>query len=111
MPRVVGVDIPNNKRLEIALTYIYGVGRHTAIRLCRELEMDPGMKARDLTEEQLIGRVESPPTAKVQIARPSDPSEWLVGVAFGDKRCDRLDTMRTAIQQRIKSVLDRHQDR
>jgi small subunit ribosomal protein S13 len=53
MPRVVGVDIPNNKRLEVALTYIYGVGRHTAIRLCRELEMDPGMKARDLTEEQL----------------------------------------------------------
>lgn len=53
MPRVVGVDIPNNKRLEIALTYIYGVGRHTALQLCKELEMEPGMKARDLTEEQL----------------------------------------------------------
>lgn len=53
MPRVVGVDIPTNKRLEIALTYIYGVGRATAAKVCGELNFDPGMKARDLTEEQL----------------------------------------------------------
>ena len=53
MPRVVGVDIPNNKRVEIALTYIYGVGRTTAQKLCKELDFDPGMKARDLTEEQI----------------------------------------------------------
>jgi small subunit ribosomal protein S13 len=53
MPRVVGVDIPNNKRVEIALTYIYGVGRATAQKLCKELDFDPGMKARDLTEEQI----------------------------------------------------------
>lgn len=53
MPRVIGVDIPNNKRLEIALTYLYGVGRPTAERVCAQLGLDPGMKARDLTEEQL----------------------------------------------------------
>ena len=53
MARVVGVDIPNNKRLEIALTYIYGVGRVTALKVCSELNMDPAMKARDLTEEQI----------------------------------------------------------
>lgn len=53
MARVVGVDIPNNKRLEIALTYIFGVGRTTALKVCKELNLDPAMKARDLTEEQV----------------------------------------------------------
>ena len=53
MARVVGVDIPNNKRLEIALTYIFGIGRATALRVCGELSLDPGLKARDLTEEQI----------------------------------------------------------
>lgn len=53
MPRVIGVDIPPNKRLEIALTYVFGVGRHTALRVCEALKLDPGMKSRDLGEEQL----------------------------------------------------------
>ena len=53
MARVIGVDLPNNKRLEIALTYIFGVGRTTALKVCKELGLDPAMKARDLTEEQV----------------------------------------------------------
>jgi small subunit ribosomal protein S13 len=52
MARIVGVDIPNNKRLEVALTYIFGVGRVTALKVCKELNLDPALKARDLTEEQ-----------------------------------------------------------
>ncbi len=53
MPRVIGVDIPNNKRLEISLTYIFGVGRTTAKKVCEGLSLDPGMKAGELTEEQI----------------------------------------------------------
>jgi len=53
MPRLIGVDIPSNKRVEIALQYIYGVGRHTAEKVCDDLKIDRGLKARDLTEEQL----------------------------------------------------------
>jgi small subunit ribosomal protein S13 len=53
MPRVIGVDIPPNKRLEIALQYIYGVGKTTSAQVCAKLKLDPGMKPRDLTEEQL----------------------------------------------------------
>src|SRR5262245_36867082 len=53
MPRLIGVEIPDNKRLEISLTYLYGVGRSSALRVCRELRLDPGMRARELTEEQL----------------------------------------------------------
>lgn len=53
MPRLIGVEIPDQKRLEVSLTYIYGIGRNTALRVCRELSLDPGMKARELNEEQL----------------------------------------------------------
>ena len=53
MPRVIGVDIPAGKRIEIALTYVYGVGRATALKICAGLGIDPGMKARDLTDEQI----------------------------------------------------------
>ncbi|MHC4264042.1 MAG: 30S ribosomal protein S13 [Planctomycetota bacterium] len=53
MPRVLGVDIPANKRLDISMTYIFGVGRTTAKQVCERLELDPGMKARDLTDEQI----------------------------------------------------------
>lgn len=53
MPRVIGVDIPNNKRLDVALTYIYGVGRSTSAAICADLKLDPAMKARDLNEEQI----------------------------------------------------------
>lgn len=52
MPRVIGVDIPNQKRLEIALTYIFGVGKPTSQRVLAELGLSPDMKAGDLTEEQ-----------------------------------------------------------
>jgi small subunit ribosomal protein S13 len=53
MARVIGVDIPNDKRLEISLTYLYGVGRHTALRVCKDLGLDPGLRPRELNEEQL----------------------------------------------------------
>ena len=53
MPRVIGVDIPPAKRVEIALTYVYGVGRQTALKICAALGIDPGLKARDLTDEQI----------------------------------------------------------
>jgi small subunit ribosomal protein S13 len=61
MPRVNGVDIPNDKRLEFSLTYVFGVGRTTAQKVCKDLDLDPGMPARDLTEEQvttLSGHIE-----------------------------------------------------
>ena len=53
MPRVIGVDIPNNKRLEISLTYIFGIGRTTALKVCDALGLDRGLRAGQLTEEQI----------------------------------------------------------
>lgn len=53
MPRLQGVDVPNNKPTYIALTYLHGVGQRTAIDLCFSLNIDPQTKARDLTDDEL----------------------------------------------------------
>ena len=56
MPRVIGVDIPPNKRLEIALTYIYGIGRAKAHSILDRAKVGHGTKVRDLTEDE-VGRI------------------------------------------------------
>jgi small subunit ribosomal protein S13 len=53
MARVAGVDIPREKRLEIALTYVFGIGRPTAQRICDELGLSRDTRARDLTEDEV----------------------------------------------------------
>jgi small subunit ribosomal protein S13 len=53
MARIAGVDIPREKRLEIALTYIYGVGRTLAQQVCDSAEMSRDTRVRDLTEEEV----------------------------------------------------------
>jgi small subunit ribosomal protein S13 len=53
MARISGVDIPREKRLEISLTYIYGVGKPTAQKMCSELGIDANTRVRDLTEEEV----------------------------------------------------------
>ena len=53
MARIAGVDIPNNKRIEIALTYIYGVGRKSANDILAKTGIDPDTRAKDLTDEDV----------------------------------------------------------
>jgi len=53
MARISGVDIPREKRLEIALTYIFGIGKPTAQKICAVSELDPNTRVRDLTEEEV----------------------------------------------------------
>ncbi len=52
MPRIAGVDLPANKRVEIALTYIYGIGRSTARNIREQSQIDAETKMRDLTEDE-----------------------------------------------------------
>ena len=53
MARIAGVDIPNNKRVEIALTYIYGIGRKSSNDILAKTGIDPDKRAIDLTEEEI----------------------------------------------------------
>ena len=54
MARISGVNIPLNKRVEIGLTYIYGIGRSASNKLLAEVGIEPDRKVRDLTEEEVV---------------------------------------------------------
>ena len=53
MARISGVDIPREKRLEISITYIFGIGRSTAQKMCKELELNPDTRVRNLTDSEV----------------------------------------------------------
>jgi small subunit ribosomal protein S13 len=53
MARIAGVDLPRNKRTEIALTYIYGIGRTTATKICNKLAVPQERRIQDLTEDEV----------------------------------------------------------
>jgi small subunit ribosomal protein S13 len=53
MPRIAGVDIPANKRIVVALTYLFGVGRSLSHRICQETGVDENLRTKNLTEDQL----------------------------------------------------------
>ena len=53
MPRIQGVDVPNNKPAYIALTYLYGIGQAKSIKLCHDLQIEPQRKASELSEDEI----------------------------------------------------------
>ena len=53
MARIAGVDLPRDKRVEIGLTYIYGIGRTSADRILKEANVNPDTRCRDLTDEEV----------------------------------------------------------
>ena len=53
MARIVGVDIPNDKQVAFSLTYIYGIGRTTAKKICADAKVDPTIRVKDLTDDQM----------------------------------------------------------
>jgi len=53
MARIAGVDLPRDKRIEIALTYIFGIGLTTAQKLCSDMGINPDSRVKDMTEEEI----------------------------------------------------------
>ena len=53
MARLAGVDLPRDKRIEIGLTYIYGIGRTTSMRILKDANVNPDTRVRDLTDEEV----------------------------------------------------------
>ncbi len=83
MPRIIGVDIPREKRMEVALTYLYGIGKTLSQKILSEAKVDPNKRAKDLTEAEvsvITGIIQR--TAKVE----------------GD--------LRREVQQNIKRLMD-----
>ena len=53
MPRILGVDIPKDKKIEVALTYLYGIGKHRCLKILKEADIKLGTRAKDLSEEEV----------------------------------------------------------
>jgi len=53
MPRILGIDLPNNKKILIALTYIYGIGRKTSEKILQTVNIDPEIRAKEISDEDL----------------------------------------------------------
>lgn len=53
MARIVGIDLPRNKRVEVALTYIYGIGRSTSLSILQNASIDPDRRVKDLTDDEI----------------------------------------------------------
>ncbi|MEA2391474.1 MAG: small subunit ribosomal protein [Solirubrobacteraceae bacterium] len=83
MARIAGVNIPLNKRVEIALTYIYGIGRSSSVELLEQLKISPDTYARDLTEDEV---------AKLRDAIDSDL------VVEGDLRRERSQNVKRLME-------------
>jgi small subunit ribosomal protein S13 len=66
MARIAGVDIPREKRLEVSLTYIYGVGRTRALEVCARTGVDPNTRVRELTDEE-VTRLRNDIDANLQV--------------------------------------------
>ena len=60
MARIAGVDLPRDKRVEIGLTYIYGIGRPSATRILADAKVNPDTRVRDLTDEEVNRRTQEP---------------------------------------------------
>jgi small subunit ribosomal protein S13 len=67
MPRLLGVEIPADKRVEVSLTYIYGVGFSTARRILEQTNIDPNIRAKDLTPQQLNEIIHAITNNKIKI--------------------------------------------
>ncbi|HEX3817138.1 MAG TPA: 30S ribosomal protein S13 [Chthoniobacterales bacterium] len=67
MPRLLGVEIPADKRIEASLTYIYGVGPSTAKRVLEQTNIDPNIRAKDLTPQQINEIIQTITNSKLPI--------------------------------------------
>ena len=87
MARIVGVDIPNDKPVKIALTYIYGIGRHTAVEICTAAKVDGMIRVKDLTDDQFAA-------IRNEIAKYKTEGDLRREVALNIKRLQEINCYR-----------------
>jgi small subunit ribosomal protein S13 len=83
LARIAGIDLPKQKKAYIGLTYIYGIGQHTALEILEKAEVDPNKKVVDLTEEE-VAKVRAIMTAELKVE----------------------GALRSEVQQNIKRLMD-----
>ena len=89
MARLAGVDIPRDKRVEVALTYIFGVGRTRALKTLADTEIDGNIRVKDLTDDQLVELLVTQHDTTKYIAVPGTLRGDTIGWRPMHRRCYR----------------------
>jgi small subunit ribosomal protein S13 len=87
MARIVGVDIPNEKRIVISLMYVYGIGKPLAIRILKDAKVSEDIRTKDLKEEQLTA-------IRTQVAKYKVEGDLRRDIALNIKRLQEIGTYR-----------------
>lgn len=104
MARIAGVDLPREKRVEIGLTYIYGIGRVSSNRILAEAKVDPNTRVKDLTDEE-VGRIKD-----VIDASQTVEGDLRREIALNIKRLQEIGCYR-GIRHRKRSPCQRTEDK
>ena len=72
MARIAGINIPTNKRVEVGLTYVYGIGPSTARKILADAKIDPDTSVKDLTEDEVVKLREAVEALNVEEAQSAD---------------------------------------
>ena len=107
MARIAGVNLPREKRLEVGLTYIYGIGPATARKVCAELGLSPDEKVRDLTDDEIAeaSQLHRRATFRWRATFARERSQAIKRLS-GDRRLPRIPSPRAACRcngQRTKT--------
>ena len=104
MPRILGVDLPNDKPTHISLRYIYGIGPTTALEVCTKAKVVPTRKAKELTKGRLLLRMEDTRSVSGWVG----VQELLTGgVRLVDEVVERVEAVTTDDLQRVATLLFR----
>jgi small subunit ribosomal protein S13 len=87
MARIVGVDIPNEKRVVISLMYVYGIGKPLSIKILKDAKVDENIRVKDLSEEQLVA-------IRTQVAKYKVEGDLRREVSLNIKRLQEIGTYR-----------------
>jgi small subunit ribosomal protein S13 len=87
MARIVGVDIPNEKRVVISLMYVYGIGKPLSIQILKDAKVDENIRVKDLSEEQLVA-------IRTQVAKYKVEGDLRREVSLNIKRLQEIGTYR-----------------
>jgi len=87
MARIVGVDIPNEKRVVISLTYIFGIGDTTAEKICKDAGVSPDIRVKNLTDDQLVA-------IRSEVAKFKTEGDLRREVALNIKRLEEIGCYR-----------------
>ena len=109
MARIAGVDLPENKRVDIGLTYIYGIGRSNVVAAIKVANVDAGKRIKDLTDDQVVALVRNRVGSTTLVSDDIIKKLWHLSARNPRRLLQRLDKIfRYAVENMESEIKDEH---